>query len=84
MSDRDSNKSVERDGDDAGALGDKKVHPDVYGSDVIVVREAEMSAEDIRLEKRKHMKNIILISLAFLMNFNAYQGLARLQSSLHR
>ena len=45
---------------------------------------AQMSAEQIRKEKRKIMKNVLLISVAFLMNFNAYQGLARLQSSLHR
>ena len=34
-------------------------------------------------EKRRIMKNIILISVAFLMNFNAFQGLARLQSTLN-
>ena len=34
-------------------------------------------------EKKRIMKNIILISVAFLMNFNAFQGLARLQSTLN-
>ena len=34
-------------------------------------------------EKRRIMKNIILISVAFLMNFNAYQGLGRLQSTMN-
>ncbi len=34
-------------------------------------------------EKKQIMKNIILISIAFLMNFNAFQGLARLQSTLN-
>ena len=54
-------------------------------SDVMSVRiVADMSPEQIQKEKRKIMKNVLLISLAFLMNFNAYQGLARLQSSLHR
>ena len=45
---------------------------------------SQMSEEQIRQEKRMIMKNILLISLAFLMNFTAYQGLSRLQSSLHR
>ena len=33
-------------------------------------------------EKKKTIKNVILISIAFLLNFNAFQGLSRLQSSL--
>lgn len=44
----------------------------------------QMEKEEIQKEKKRIMKNIILISLGFLMTFNAYQGLARLQSSLHR
>ena len=43
-----------------------------------------MSPQDIKKEKRRIMKNIVLISLCFLFVFNAYNGLARLQSSLHR
>jgi len=39
---------------------------------------------DVRAEKRRILKNIVLISVAFLMTFNAFQGLSRLQSSLHR
>ncbi|KAI0227977.1 UNC93-like protein [Lamellibrachia satsuma] len=39
---------------------------------------------DVTAEKRRILKNIILISIAFLMTFNAFQGLSRLQSSLHR
>ncbi|KAK2160044.1 hypothetical protein LSH36_141g04013 [Paralvinella palmiformis] len=35
-------------------------------------------------EKRRIMKNIVLISVAFFLNFTSYNGLARLQSSLHR
>ena len=38
---------------------------------------------DPKKERRKIMKNIFLISLAFLCNFTAYGGLSRLQSSLH-
>ena len=59
-----------------------KTDPD---SDVMSVRiVANMSPSQIQKEKFKIMKNVLLISVAFLMNFNAYQGLARLQSSLHR
>ena len=43
-----------------------------------------MTDGQIKAEKRKIFKNILLISLAFLFNFNAFQGLSRLQSSLHR
>ena len=43
-----------------------------------------MSEEDIKQEKKKIYKNILLISVAFLFNFNAFQGLSRLQSSLHK
>lgn len=39
---------------------------------------------DIKAEKRKILKNILLISFAFLLNFTAFQGLSRLQSSLHK
>lgn len=39
---------------------------------------------NVRAEKRRILKNIILISIAFLMTFNAFQGLSRLQSSLHK
>jgi len=46
--------------------------------------QSATDAEDLRKEKRKIIKNILLISLAFLFNFNAFQGLSRLQSSLHR
>jgi len=35
-------------------------------------------------EKRRIWKNVIIISVAFLFNFNAFQGLSRLQSTLNR
>ena len=46
----------------------------------------EMSANyaSDAIEKRRIMKNVLLISIAFLCNFNAFQGLTRLQSSLNR
>ena len=43
-----------------------------------------LAGEEVRREKRKIIKNIFLISIAFLFNFNAFQGLSRIQSSLHR
>ena len=48
--------------------------------------EAEIPAspEDIKREKNRIMKNVCLISLAFLLLFTSYSGLSRLQSSLHR
>lgn len=42
------------------------------------------SAQEVKLEKRRITKNVILISLAFLFNFTSFGGLSRLQSSLHR
>ena len=44
----------------------------------------EPTPEEIRKEKRRIIKNVLLISVAFLFNFNAFQGLSRLQSSLNR
>ena len=45
---------------------------------------SEMTQEEIKKEKNKIFKNIVLISFCFLLNFNAFQTLSRLQSSLHR
>ena len=42
-----------------------------------------MSEEERKKTMKNIMKNIILISVAFLMNFNAFQGLSRLQSTLN-
>ncbi len=44
---------------------------------------SNMTEAEITREKRNIMKNVFLISLSFLFTFNAYQSLARLQSSLH-
>lgn len=44
---------------------------------------AEIVVRDAAAERRMILKNILLISIAFLMNFNAFQSLSRLQSSLH-
>jgi hypothetical protein len=38
---------------------------------------------DVKVEKRKIWKNIILLSVAFFRNYTAMLGLSKLQSSLH-
>ena len=50
-------------------------------TDSPIVASAE---EDVRGEKKKIIKNVILISVSFLCVFTAISGLAQLQSSLHR
>lgn len=40
--------------------------------------------DDVRFGKGFVMKNVILISLAFMCTYTSYTGLAKLQSSLHR
>ena len=40
--------------------------------------------QEVKKEKNRILRNIFLISFAFLLNFTAFQGLSRLQSSLHR
>ena len=46
-------------------------------------KQQEISKEERKKTMKNIMKNVILISVAFLMIFNAYQGLARLQSTLN-
>ena len=43
-----------------------------------------MSPEEIRLEKRSIMKNVIVISFAFLLLFTAFQSMSFLQSSINK
>ena len=51
------------------------------GKDKILWKSKE--ALDIKTFTRRVWKNIIIISLAFLLNFLSFGGLSRLQSSLH-
>ena len=44
----------------------------------------EMTDEEIKKEKFRIMRNILLVSVAFLFNFTSFGGLSRLQSSLHQ
>jgi len=43
-----------------------------------------MSPEEIRSEKRSIMKNVIVISFAFLLLFTAFQSMSFLQSSINK
>ena len=44
----------------------------------------DMSPEEIRLEKRSILKNVIVISFAFLLLFTAFQSMSFLQSSINK
>jgi len=48
------------------------------------IPQSSTAAASSTVEKKRVWKNVILISIAFLLNFNAFQGLSRLQSSLNR
>merc|ERR1711936_1566305 len=43
-----------------------------------------MSPEEIRLEKWRIMKNVVVISFAFLLLFTAFQSMSALQSSINK
>jgi len=47
-------------------------------------QRAAAVVEDLSRAKRRVWKNVVVISVAFLFNFNAFQGLSRLQSTLNR
>jgi hypothetical protein len=57
---------------------DVKKNPETNGGRDIV------DLDDVRFGKGFVMKNVILISLAFMCTYTSYTGLAKLQSSLHR
>ena len=63
---------------------DDKEAPSRSSSSDVSGERLPTSREEISREKRRILKNIVLISVAFLLNFTSYNGLARLQSSLHR
>ena len=44
----------------------------------------DMSEEDIKAEKRGILKNVFLISFAFLLLFTAFQSMSALQSSINK
>ena len=43
-----------------------------------------MTEDEVRAEKKGIMKNVILISFAFLLLFTAFQSMSSLQSSINR
>ena len=45
--------------------------------------EKSLSPDDVKKEKRRIMKNVLLVSFAFFLNYNSFSGLSRLQSSLN-
>ena len=69
-------------------MGDTQDLPISKGSGHITLPDGDapspLSPDELRTEKRRIIKNILVICVAFLFNFNAFQGLSRLQSSLHR
>jgi len=50
----------------------------------IVDGHRSLESADVERKKRRVWKNVIVISVAFLFNFNAFQGLSRLQSTLNQ
>ena len=44
----------------------------------------DLSQDELRSEKRRIMKNVIVISFAFLLLFTAFQSMAALQSSINK
>lgn len=63
--------------------GKSEGETEAANSEGAAVSVVDLSEKDFRRQRRMIMKNILLISLAFLCNFTAYGGLSRLQSSLH-
>ena len=44
----------------------------------------QLSDEEIRKEKRRILKNVIVISFSFMLLFTAFQSMANLQSSINK
>ncbi|KAK4316098.1 hypothetical protein Pmani_012742 [Petrolisthes manimaculis] len=53
------------------------------GADSVVVQKRKMTPEE-QAEKKAIMKNIIIISIAFLFLFTSYNSMANLQSSINK
>ena len=49
-----------------------------------VYRRMDLSQDQLKSEKRRIMKNVIVISFAFLLLFTAFQSMAALQSSINK
>ncbi len=57
---------------------------EVDGAEVVVVRRANLSDSQLKKEKFRIMKNVVLISFSFLFLFTAFQSMANLQSSINK
>ena len=49
-----------------------------------VVRWMDLDEGQLQSEKRRIMKNVVVISFAFLLLFTAFQSMAALQSSINK
>lgn len=49
-----------------------------------VVRRDDLSESELRREKFRVMRNVVLISFSFLLLFTAFQSMANLQSSINK
>ena len=45
---------------------------------------ADLNEEEIKIAKRGILRNVIIISLSFMLLFTAYQSMASLQSSINK
>ena len=61
----------------------KDQNSNVKGGVEAVVTSA-MTDSELRAEKRRMMKNVILISFSFMLLFTAFQSMANLQSSINK
>merc|ERR1712018_792005 len=52
--------------------------------DEAVVRRMDLNQGQLRAEKRRIVKNVVVISFAFLLLFTAFQSMAALQSSINK
>ncbi len=53
-------------------------------SDKVRAKFANMSEEETKVAKRGIMKNVVVISFAFMLLFTAFQSMANLQSSINK
>ena len=53
-------------------------------SGINLCRRMDLDEGQLRSEKRRIMKNVVVISFAFLLLFTAFQSMAALQSSINK
>ncbi len=71
--------------DNSGYVEDHKdQNYNVKGHGSAALHREQLSESQIKKEKRRIMKNVILISFSFLLLFTAFQSMANLQSSINK